>query len=76
MKYIVIEIQKNQNGAIGNFVWAYDDIQAAESKYHAVLSAAAVSSFPVHSACILNETCFPVEHRSFFHAEPEPEVEE
>ena len=67
MKYLVLEIQKNADGSVGNFVWAYDTIQDAESKYHSVLAAAAVSSLPVHSACIISETCYPVKHQSYAH---------
>lgn len=50
--YIVIELQTNDNGTVGNFVWAYEDRNQAEAKYHAVLSAAALSKLPIH-ACVL-----------------------
>ena len=53
MKYLVIEIQTNSDGTVGNFVWSYDNENDAWSKYHAVLSSAAVSSIPVHSACLI-----------------------
>lgn len=52
-KYVVIEIQTNTDGAIGTLVNAYDSWNLAEQKYHAVLSAAAVSKLPVHSAAML-----------------------
>ena len=51
-KYIVLEIQTNANGTVGNLVTAYDDRNAAESAYHSVLAAAALSDLPVH-ACVL-----------------------
>ena len=52
MHYIVVEIQTNLNGTVGNIVTAYADRNQAESKYHTVLAAAAVSSLPSH-ACVL-----------------------
>lgn len=41
MKYLVIEIQQNQD-SVGNVVWSFDSVNDAESKYHAVLSACAI----------------------------------
>ena len=77
MKYIVIEIQKSAEGVVGNFVFAFDTIAAAESKYHAILSAAAVSGLPRHAAVLLNETGYCVKHECFtVTPEPEPEPEE
>ena len=83
MKYLVIEIQKAQDGAIGNFVWAFDTLNEAESKYHAVLAVAATSTVYVHSCSLLNETGFCVKAQSYNHIpepepqpEPEPEPEE
>lgn len=52
MKYIVIELQTNSDGTVGNLVYAFDDIQSAESKYHAVLATAALTTLPMH-ACVL-----------------------
>lgn len=56
MNYIVIELQTNPNGTIGNLVWSFDDRAQAESKFHAVLSAAAISTLPVHAACLMDAT--------------------
>ena len=52
MKYIVIEVQTNIDGTVGNLVYSYDNRNEAESKYHAVLAAAAVSALPMHT-CVL-----------------------
>lgn len=79
MKYIVIEIQKSAEGVVGNFVFSFDTIAAAESKYHAILSAAAVSGLPCHAAVLMNETGYCVKHECFTvtpEPEPEPEPEE
>ena len=76
MKYLVMEIQKFDTGAVSTPTWAYDNENPAWSKYHSVLSAAAVSTLPVHSAVIMNESGFCIEHKCFEHAQPEPEPEE
>lgn len=54
MNYIVIEIQTNESGAIGNFVFAFSNRNEAESKYHALLSIAAVSGLPRHTVVLLD----------------------
>ena len=56
--FVVIEIQKNNNNQIATLVNAYENRNQAFQKYHSVLSAAAVSDLPVHSAVILTEEGF------------------
>ena len=53
--YIVVELQKNSDGSLGNIVTSYNNLMEAESKFHSILAAAAISKLPVHSAAILNE---------------------
>lgn len=53
MKYVVIELQ-DLGEQVANIVTAYASVNQAEQKYHEVLSAAAVSQVPVHSAIMLN----------------------
>ena len=67
MKYIVVEIQTNPNGAIGNLVTAYDDRQQAESHYHLVLSAAAVSALPAHAAVLLTSYGVQLASACYYH---------
>lgn len=67
--YIVIELQTNSDGTVGNFVWAFDTRDAAFSKYHLVLSAAAVSQLPIHAAIILDNHGFQVAAQYFEHPE-------
>lgn len=71
MKYIVIEIQQNLDGTIGNFVFSYDDRNQAESKYHSILASAAVSQVYIHSAVLMTSTGVQVAHGSYTHAEEE-----
>ena len=72
--YIVIELQTNANGTVGNFVWAYADGDVAFSKYHTVLAAAAVSELPCHSCVILRNDGTQIAGQAYKHGE-EPEAE-
>lgn len=65
--YIVIELQKNTEGAVANIVTSHNTKEEAESKFYSILSAAAVGSVPVHSAIIVSEEGFPVKHDFYKH---------
>lgn len=65
--YIVFEIQTNANGTVGTLVSTYADQNEAESKYHLVLSAAAVSAVPVHSCALLTDEGFLIESKCYKH---------
>jgi hypothetical protein len=65
--YIVIELQKNAEGVVSNIVTSYENLAEAESKYYSVLSAAAISKVPVHSAIIVSEEGFPVKNQCYKH---------
>ena len=67
MKYILIELQTNRDGTVGNLVTAYDDLDHAEGAWHSVLAAAAISSLPVHAAVLLNNSGEVVESRHYEH---------
>ena len=54
MKWLVIEIQTMANGTVANLVTAHDTEKLAESKWHTVMAAAAVSGLPVHSAILVD----------------------
>lgn len=79
MKYIVIELQTAADGTVGNLVYAYDDRNAAEQKYHLILAAAAVSTLPSHAAVLLTSEGITLMHACYHHMQPEleptPEVE-
>lgn len=57
MTYITFEIQLN-NGTVGTLVETFPDRLQAESKYHTILAAAAVSPVPVHSAVLMTDEGF------------------
>lgn len=73
--YIVIELQTNSNGAIGNFVWSYATEAEAFSKYHSVLSVAATSVLPCHACVILRNDGLQIAAQHFEHRREEPVTE-
>lgn len=69
MKFLVIELQESADGQVSNIVTSHDTANEAESKYHAVLSAAAVSSIPVHSAIMVNSHGGYIDSKSYDHTQ-------
>ena len=69
LKYLVMEIQTDADGEVANLVWAFGARLDAESKYHAVLSAAAASAVPLHAASLLRSDGSLLECRSYAHAQ-------
>lgn len=78
MKYLVIEIQKFDDGAITTPTYAYDDRNAAEGKFHDICAAAARSAVPVHACAMLTEDGRIVRPAECYKHEtqPEPATEE
>lgn len=73
--YIVIELQTNADGTVGNLVYQYASRDEAESKFHYILAAAAVSTLPVHAAVMLTNAGTMVKSEYYRHGgEPEEEV--
>lgn len=64
--YLVIELQTS-GGQLSNLAYAYETQAEAESKFHAILSAAAVSEVEVHSAVILDESGCVLGNGSYRH---------
>ena len=52
-KYVVIEIQTMSNGQVSCLTTPYDSQMQAESSYHTVLAAAALSNLPRHAAVLM-----------------------
>lgn len=65
--YVVIELQKISDNQISNLVTAHETLQDAESKYHTVLAAAAISNVPLHSCAMLNEDAYLIKSESYSH---------
>ena len=66
MVYIVIEIQADDSTA-ATVVNSYTDRNIAEQKYHNILSAAAVSAVPVHSAVMLTGDGTRIKGETYYH---------
>lgn len=64
--YFVLEIQVNgETGSILPF--AFDNLPDAEAKYHSILSVAAKSDVPKHSAVLMAENGVTLKRESYFH---------
>lgn len=76
-QYYVIELQMYQDGTYGDIKhFAYDEDETkarlkGESKYHEVLSAAAISEIPQHSAILMSSQGTPLEFKYYEHGVPD-----
>lgn len=69
MKYIVIELQTDSNSNVANIVSKYDTANEAESKFHTILAAAAVSNVPVHAAIMMTNFGDSLGAKYYIHGE-------
>lgn len=67
MKYIVLEIQTSIDNTVSILSYQFDNKQEAESKFHLVLSFAAVSQLPCHTAILLTNTGDTYDMKSYKH---------
>lgn len=67
MKYIVLEMQTNADGTVGTLLTSYDKLIEAESKFFSILSAAALSTLPVHTAMLLTNSGTMLRVETFEH---------
>lgn len=63
--FIVIEFQVTDK--IATIVNDYSDRLQAESKYHQILTAAAISDVPKHGAVLLNDEGQMINHECYIH---------
>lgn len=63
--YIVLEIQTSTS--VATIVDSYEDRNQAESKYHQILMAAALSSIPKHSAVLMDDVGETIKMDSYIH---------
>lgn len=75
MTYIIIEIQKMNDGTVSVVqpIPTYTDRAEAEQKYHTVLSYASVSSCDVHTCAMLTDEGDLLKKETYYHGH---EVEE
>ena len=74
--YFVIELQTN-DGVTSMLTYQYSDRDQAESKYHNVLSYAAVSTVEFHAVSIMDALGVVIRNECYNHpVQPEPEPNE
>lgn len=66
-KYLVMEIQTWDTGAIQTPTYAYDKQENAEAKYHDILSKAAVGTLPKHTAVLMTNEGYVLETKCYEH---------
>ena len=72
MVYIIIEIQKMNNGSCAVVPpTTYTDQRLAEQAYHTALSHAAVSQVNVHSVVMLDDTGARIKGETYYHGAEE-----
>ena len=76
--YIVLEIQKSSETQVATLVNSFENMNDALSKYHLILSAAAISSVPLHSAALISERGKMLKYEYYDHTTPDetPAAEE
>lgn len=76
--YKVIELQTALDNTTAHLVFDGATLNEAESKYHMILAAAAVSEVPIHAAIIVSDFAQPVKFDYYDHRPAptpvEPEV--
>lgn len=70
MKFIVLEIQSADSVSV--ITNNYDERLDAESKFHTILAAAAISSVPKHSASLLTDEGEVIKSQCYTHKQEEP----
>lgn len=65
--YVVVELQKSDDNTINSIVSTHQTLNDAESKFHQVLSYAAVSNVQLHSCVLLNEDAYTIKSESYSH---------
>ena len=55
MTYVVIEIQRAENGTVATLVTQFSNYAQAEAKFHTVMAAAAVSALRGHGCIIMTD---------------------
>lgn len=76
MKYLVLEIQTFDSGEIGvPPVASFDSRDEAESRFHSILSLAAISALPEHAAILFDNTGRLLDRKCYEHRTPDPDME-
>lgn len=65
--YYILEIQQYADGSYGHLIHWAETRNQAESKYHQVLAAAAISELPSHAASMFSSEGFPIMNQCYKH---------
>ena len=65
--FILIELQTNAEGQVGNIVTAYEDANVADSHYYQTLASAAISNVFIHAVTLLNERGVVIRNDCYTH---------
>ena len=63
--FLVVELQTYTDGTMACLTYVKQTLREAQSKYHEVLAAAALSGLPAHSAAILTKEARSLEYYGF-----------
>lgn len=74
MKYIVMEIQTNFDGTVGNIVTSYAERADAEAAYYTLLAVAVKSKVMMHTAMLFTNDGTVIMSKNYVH-ESEPNNE-
>lgn len=69
MKFLVMEVQTFPDGATSTPTYSYETEDAANAKYHSILSAAYASSLPRHGVFLLTDDGMYVKSEFHFNVE-------
>ena len=69
MKFVIVEIQTLASGQVATLVNQADTRMQAESIYHQILAAAAISQIPRHGAILMSNEGYPLMHDCYTHEE-------
>jgi hypothetical protein len=67
MKYLVIEVQTFDTGAISTPAYAYDDRSSAEVKFYDLVSKAVKSALPTHAVMLTTNSGQLLERKCYIH---------
>lgn len=75
MLYIILETQTYNDGNVGTLINSYADKNEAESQYHKVLMAAAISNVPMHTCFMLTPDGYVIKSECYRHEAEEAQDE-
>lgn len=67
--FITIEMQVLSNDTFGLNKWIFDNMPEAEAKYYSLLSVAALSNVPIHTAMIIDPFGTCITSKSYTHSQ-------